>query len=135
MMNPLLLTDGYKLGHREQYPKGTTKVYANWTPRKSRIPEIDHVVFFGLQYAIKAYLIDQFDRCFFKQPKHKVIQEYKRYVDNYLATDYEISHISDLHDLGYLPIEIKALPEGTAVPIRTPMFTIVNTKPAFFLDY
>jgi nicotinamide phosphoribosyltransferase len=132
MMNPLLPTDGHKLGHREQYPKGTTKVYANWTPRKSRMPEIDHVVFFGLQYAIRVYLIDQFDRCFFKQPKHNVLKEYKRYVDNYLATDYDISHISDLYDLGYLPIEIKALPEGTALPIRTPMFTIVNTKPAFF---
>jgi nicotinamide phosphoribosyltransferase len=52
-MNPLLLTDGYKLGHKDQYPTGTTKVYANWTPRKSRIENIDKVVFFCLQYLIK----------------------------------------------------------------------------------
>lgn len=131
-MNPLLLTDGYKLGHKEQYPKGTTKVYSNWTPRKSRIQGIDEVVFFGLQYFIKKYLITAFENDFFKQPKEIVVKEYKTYVDHYLGVDYDVSHIEDLHDLGYLPIEIKALPEGTSVPIRTPMFTIVNTLPEFF---
>lgn len=64
-MNPLLLTDGYKLGHKEQYPNGTTFVYSNWTPRKSRIEGIDNVVFFGLQYFIKEYLIKQFNERFF----------------------------------------------------------------------
>ncbi|WP_459212284.1 nicotinate phosphoribosyltransferase [Aquimarina rhabdastrellae] len=131
-MNPLLLTDGYKLGHKEQYPQGTTKVYSNWTPRKSRIKGINEVVFFGLQYFIKEYLIKQFDTAFFQQPKALVTTEYKRYVDQYLGVDYDVKHIEDLHDLGYLPIEIKALPEGSIVPIRVPMFTIVNTKPEFF---
>ncbi|WP_046743328.1 nicotinate phosphoribosyltransferase [Kordia zhangzhouensis] len=131
-MNPLLLTDGYKLGHKEQYPQGTTKVYSNWTPRKSRIKGIDSVVFFGLQYFIKEYLITQFNDEFFSQPKAAVVAEYKKYVDNYLGVNYDISHIEALHDLGYLPIEIKALPEGVEVPIRTPMFTIVNTLPEFF---
>ncbi|WP_420571038.1 nicotinate phosphoribosyltransferase [Kordia sp.] len=131
-MNPLLLTDGYKLGHKEQYPQGTTKVYSNWTPRKSRINGINKVVFFGLQYFIKEYLIKQFDTEFFNQPKAHVVTEYKKYVDNYLGVDYDVSHIEALHDLGYLPIEIKALPEGTEVPIRVPMFTVVNTLPEFF---
>ena len=131
-MNPLLLTDGYKLGHREQYPEGTTLVYSNWTPRKSRIAGVDNVVFFGLQYFIKEYLIKQFNEHFFNLPKQDVVSEYKRYVDHYLGIDYDISHIEELHDLGYLPIEIKALPEGTEVPIRVPMFTLVNTKPEFF---
>ena len=131
-MNPLLLTDGYKLGHKEQYPQGTTKVYSNWTPRKSRIEGINSVVFFGLQYFIKEYLIKQFDTEFFNQPKAEVVTEYKKYVDNYLGVNYDVSHIEELHDLGYLPIEIKALPEGTEVPIRVPMFTIVNTLPQFF---
>lgn len=131
-MNPLLLTDGYKLGHKDQYPQGTTKVYSNWTPRKSRIDDIDKVVFFGLQYFIKKYLIEQFNAEFFNQPKAQVVFEYKKYVDHYLGVNYDISHIEALHDLGYLPIEIKALPEGTEVPFRVPMFTIVNTLPEFF---
>ena len=116
-MNPLLLTDGYKLGHKDQYPSGTTTVYANWTPRKSRIDGVDKVVFFGLQYFIKYYLIDQFDRYFFQQPKELVLAEYKTYVEAYLGTTYDVKHIADLHDLGYLPIEIKALKEGTQVPL------------------
>ncbi len=131
-MNPLLLTDGYKLGHKEQYPKGTNMVYSNWTPRKSRIDGINAVVFFGLQYFIKEYLIKQFNQEFFNQPKRAVITEYKKYVDHYLGVDYDVSHIEALHDLGYLPIEIKAVSEGTEVPIKVPMFTMVNTEPEFF---
>ncbi|MFP2994745.1 nicotinate phosphoribosyltransferase [Spongiivirga sp. MCCC 1A20706] len=131
-MNPLLLTDGYKLGHKEQYPQGTTMVYSNWTPRKSRIADINRVVFFGLQYFIKEYLINQFGDEFFAKPKDEVVAEYKRYVDHYLGVDYNVSHIEALHDLGYLPIEIKAIEEGKEVPLRVPMFTIVNTLPDFF---
>ncbi len=131
-MNPLLLTDGYKLGHKEQYPVGTNLVYSNWTPRKSRIEGIDHVVFFGLQYFIKEYLMNSFNRDFFNQPKELVVSEYKKYVDHYLGVDYDVSHIESLHDLGYLPIEIKAIEEGASVPIRVPMFIISNTIPEFF---
>ncbi|WP_113637538.1 nicotinate phosphoribosyltransferase [Nubsella zeaxanthinifaciens] len=132
-MNPLLLTDGYKVDHRRQYPNGTTLVYSNWTPRKSRINEIQEVVFFGLQYFIKKYILEDFDLYFFKQPKEKVIAEYKRRIDNYLGENQVgIDHIAALHDLGYIPMVFKALPEGVAVPTRVPMFTIYNTKPDFF---
>lgn len=132
-MNPILFTDGYKVDHRSQYPKGTTLVYANLTPRKSRLPGVDSVVFFGLQYAIKHYLIDTFDRYFFARPKAEVVAQYRRRIEAYLGPDaitYE--HIEALHDLGYLPLEIRALPEGTRVPVRVPMFTIHNTLPEFF---
>lgn len=132
-MNPLLLTDGYKVDHRRQYPTGTTLVYSNWTPRKSRIQDIDHVVFFGLQYFIKKYILEDFETYFFKQPKEKVIKEYSRRINNYLGENQVgTKHIEDLHDLGYIPMVIKALPEGTSVPIRVPMFTMYNTKPEFF---
>ena len=132
-MNTIHLSDGYKVDHRNQYPKGTELVYANWTPRKSRIKGIDKVVFFGLQYFIKNYLQKEFDQNFFAQPKVAVINRYKRRISSYLganAITYE--HIEALHDLGYLPIEIKALPEGMLTPIRMPMFTIKNTLPEFF---
>lgn len=132
-MNPLHATDAYKLDHRRQYPEGTTLVYSNWTPRGSRIPEINEVVFFGLQYFIKKYLIEEFDRNFFSQRKEEVVSNYARRVmgvlgENQVGTD----HIEALHDLGYLPIEIKAIDEGLSVPMRVPMFTIKNTLPEFF---
>lgn len=132
-MNPLLLTDGYKVDHRRQYPNGTTLVYSNWTPRKSRIEGIDEVVFFGLQYFIKKYILDDFETYFFKQPKEKVVAEYSRRINNYLGENQVgTKHIEDLHDLGYIPMVIKALSEGVSVPMRVPMFTMYNTLPEFF---
>lgn len=132
-MNPLLLTDGYKVDHRRQYPNGTTLVYSNWTPRKSRMEEVDEIVFFGLQYFIKKYILEDFETYFFKQPKEKVVAEYARRINNYLGENQVgTKHIQDLHDLGYIPMVIKALPEGASVPLRVPMFTMYNTLPEFF---
>src|SRR6201995_2400284 len=131
--SPILLKDGYKVGHKFQYPEGTSLVYSNLTPRKSRDPEIKEIVFFGMQYFIKEYLISQFDEGFFKRPKNEVLKAYARRMDFYLGKDsITYKHIGDLHDLGYLPLEIKALPEGTLVPMRVPVFTIKNTLPEFF---
>ena len=132
-MNPLLLTDGYKVDHRRQYPEGTTLVYSNWTPRKSRIEGVNEVVFFGLQYFIKKYIIEDFEKHFFSQPKDKILKEYARRINNYLGpNEVGVEHIAALHDLGYIPMIFKALPEGAVVPIRVPMFTMYNTKPEFF---
>ncbi|WP_337041649.1 nicotinate phosphoribosyltransferase [Emticicia sp. 17c] len=132
-MNPLLMTDGYKVDHRRQYPVGTTLVYSNWTPRKSRIENIPEVVFFGLQYFLKKYIIEDFSTYFFNQPKEVVIKQYARFINNYLGENQVgTKHIEALHDLGYIPMVFKALPEGTSVPVRVPMFTMYNTKPEFF---
>lgn len=132
-MNSLLNTDGYKVDHRRQYPAGTTLVYSNWTPRRSRIPEIDEVVFFGLQYFIKHYLLEDFRVNFFQRPKEEVLRTYARRIDTYLGPNaVGTDHIAALHDLGYLPMVIKALPEGSCVPLRVPMCTMYNTKPDFF---
>jgi len=50
----------------------------------------------------------------------------------YLGCEYDVSHIEALWDLGYLPIKMKALPEGTTVPMGVPVLTIYNTKPEFY---
>ena len=132
-MNPILLTDGYKVDHRRQYPEGTSLVYSNWTPRKSRIQNVDEVVFFGLQYFIKKYILEDFQTHFFNKPKEEVTKKYARRINNYLGENQVgIKHIEELHDLGYIPMVFKALPEGASVPIRIPMFTMYNTLPDFF---
>lgn len=130
---PELQIDFYKTGHKDQYPEKTELVYANWTPRKSRDTNIDKVVFFGLQYFIKEYLINQWNENFFKLPKEEVVERYKRRMDTSLGPDMvPTSHIAALHDKQYLPIVIKALDEGVLCPIRVPMFTISNTDKDFF---
>lgn len=133
MISPILYKDFYKTDHRRQYPKGTEAVYSNLTARTSRLPNVDNIVVFGIQYFIKDYLIRRFNDGFFSQPKEKVIAQYKRRMDTSLGIgSIPTDHLEALHDLGYLPIRIKALPEGSLCPLRVPFFTIVNTRPDFF---
>ena len=126
-----LACDGYKTSHRKQYSPYTQVIYSTWTPRKSRMEGVNKVVVFGIQYFIKDYLIDSFNETFFNRPKDEVINEFKRIMRNYTGDD-DASHWEALHDLGYLPLRIDALEEGTLCPIRVPMFTIQNTKPEFY---
>jgi nicotinamide phosphoribosyltransferase len=134
------LTDGYKVGHPAQYQEGTTKVYSNFTPRNfdyavtTPATKTDKMVFVGLQYAMQEYLLNQWNESFFSQPKEKVLAKYARRIKNYLGTNQGTQAqkmISDLHDLGYLPIKIKALPEGSRVNAGIPVFTITNTHDSF----
>lgn len=135
-INPLTGMDFYKGDHRNQYPKGTLEVSSNFTPRSNKwadeiAPRIDNkVVVYGLQFFIKDFLMDIWVNGFFKQPKEKVVAYYKRRMDNALGEGaITMEHIEALHDLGYLPIKIKALPEGERSPIGVPQLTIVNTHP------
>lgn len=137
-INPLQSIDFYKTGHHIQYPEGTTEVYSNFTARSSKLFNStkgydNTVTFFGLQYFIKDFLIDSWNENFFNRPKEEVIQEYKKRMDTSLGVNaVGTKHIEDLHDLGFLPIRIKALAEGSKVPIGIPLLTIVNTLPDFF---
>ena len=131
-INPMLLIDFYKAVHAEMLPKDITKSVSYFTPRMSRVERWDKVVMFGLQGFIKTYLIDYFNQEFFGKPFEEVIGEYKRIMDAALGAEaYKIEKIEKLHKLGYLPIEIIALPEGTLVPMHVPMFGITNTHPEF----
>ena len=129
--NPLYLTDGYKLSHDKMYPNGTTKVYSNFTPRSNKhAPNgINYVVSFGQQFAMmKIYgLFEQFF-----QGEKEDIENFKTEISSYLGVDYDVSHFEKLHDLGYLPIHVKIIEEGTIVPIKTPILTITNTHEDFY---
>ena len=132
-MNPLFLTDGYKTGHHQQYPKGTTLVYSNFTPRSNKYAPAgcDQVVSFGQQMIMKQ-IHEAFDKDFFSRKKSEVCGEMKRELSLYLGTDYDVSHFEALHDLGYLPINVKVIEEGTLVPIKVPILTVYNTHPDFY---
>ncbi len=140
-IQPALQTDYYKVNHHRMYKDGTSKIYSNLTPRKSRMEGVNNIVVFGIQYFILEYLIKQWNEEFFlttsplapetrksKYFKDKVISQYKRMMDYTLGKDsVTTKHLEDLWDLGYMPLEIKALPEGTLCPIGVPCLTITNT--------
>jgi nicotinamide phosphoribosyltransferase len=131
-MSLLLMTDVYKVDHRRQYPRGTTHVYSNFTARTSRVEGQTHVPLVGLQYFLDQYFGHRAQQ-WFERPRQSVLGEYRRTLDDCLpGNDIGVEHIGALHDLGYLPIEVCAVPEGTRVPLRVPMFTVENTHPAFF---
>lgn len=127
-------TDFYKMFHKEAYHPNITKVYSNYTSRNGRLSNVKNnkeVMFVGLQYFIKDVLIKEWNETFFELPKDIAIRSIKRITDNCLGFDYDASHFEALHDLGYLPISIKALPEGVSVPYGVPPVTFVNTVDGF----
>lgn len=130
--NMMLLMDFYKVSHKNMYPDGMTKLYCTWTPRSGRFfPESNFVVWFGLQGFVNTYLISYFNEWFFNRPIEEIVEEYKLYIHNTFDENAKVDHIIALHKLGYLPIEIKALPEGTKIPYRVPCCTVTNTHPDF----
>ena len=132
-LSAALLCDFYKLAHRPMYPQGMETVYSTWTPRASRMRGVDQVVAFGAQAFIKDKLISLLNKNFFKRDKEAVMAEFKRIIKFTLGDQNpDTTHLEALHDLGYLPLSIKALPEGTVVPLRVPTLTIQNTDTRFF---
>lgn len=129
-MNPLLQVDAYKVSHWAMYPSGTEYVYSNTTPRKSRMKGINAVTVFGIQYFVKEYIYRQWNENFFSKSLEHVLSEYEYVIVPALGKNaISRENIEYLWNLGYLPIRIKALPEGTICPIRVPFMTIVNTDP------
>jgi nicotinamide phosphoribosyltransferase len=119
--NICLLTDSYKITHHYFYPKGTEKIYSYLESRVGA--EFNKTVFYGLQYIIKKYLEGQV-----------VTQEKIDEADSLIGTHIGEGifnkagweYLLDEHD-GYLPIEIKAVAEGTPVDVGNALMTVENT--------
>lgn len=130
-LNPALLIDCYKFGHPGQNPEGLTNILTNGTFRTSRVNGVDKVLWFGFQATLND-LTDIWEEQFFGQEESVVLAAYKRRSDGMLGPDaINIDHIRDLHRIGYLPLRVRSLAEGTEVPLRIPVFTIETTDPRF----
>lgn len=131
-INAALMCDFYKIVHRDMINPAMTKSMSYYTPRMSRVKRWDKVVMFGLQMFCKTWLIDYFNENFFAVSEEEIVADYQRVLDNSFGKGiYDTESIRKLHRLGYLPLEIIALPEGTLVPMHVPMFGITNTHPDF----
>ena len=119
MKNILLNTDSYKTSHYSQYPEGAKRVHSYIEARGSTIPEVQEVTFFGLQTFLREYLSTGFT----KRDIQKAEALLKAHGAPFNAGDWH--YIRDRYN-GKLPVTIKALPEGTTVPVGTPLVTVEN---------
>ena len=116
--NICLLTDSYKLTHHYLYPKGTEKIYSYLESRTGA--EFNKTIFYGLQYILKKYLVGNV------VSEEKVL-EAEKLVDAHIApgifnTD-DWMYIARELD-GKLPIEIKAVAEGSPVNVGNVLMTV-----------
>ena len=121
-INITLNTDSYKLSHWPQYPEGTQKVFSYIESRGGRY---DETVVFGLQMFLKEYLS--------KPVTKEMVAEGKAFADAH-GEPFNLDgwmRLIEKHD-GYLPIEIKSVPEGTVLPVSNIMASVVNTDDEFF---
>ena len=122
--NPLLRTDVYKLGHMLQYRPGTTKVYSYLCARSKK--NFDSTLFFGLQYYLREYL---------SQPiTQEMADEFYRHHDAIVGPvpDDVRAKIQSLVKVGFWPLHIKAVREGSVVENGNALMTITNTHPDFY---
>ena len=142
----ILMSDYYKQAHAEQYPEGITKLISYATARMTRMPKEmlgDKLTVFGIQSYVKDFLIERFNETFFNVPLEEAMAEYEMVIGDTFPLQYvNTGKFEALHKLGYLPVEVGCLPEGTRVPIRSafelpegqcqvPFMYIVNTHPDF----
>jgi nicotinamide phosphoribosyltransferase len=136
LLNPVFHTDSYKVSHKAMEVDQTQLIYSNFTPRSSKYfedmyPNFDKkVVFFGLQYFILKELVHNWQEHFFSRDHDEVMSQIEEIFLPYIGMSGDkLKHFSDLHKLGYLPLHVKALDEGTLVPVGMPVLTVQNTHP------
>lgn len=120
--------DVYKEAHNDAYHKEIDTVYTNYISRSnthSNVPDSSFVVVVGNQTFVLDHIVNEWE-AFFKLPKEKAIRNHRRILSSMLNSDIDMTALGELHDLGYLPITIKALPEGTFAPYQVPAISIVN---------
>ena len=119
-MNICTATDSYKMAHYAMYPAGTKKVYSYFESRKGA--KFDETVFFGLQSLLK-----ELEGQVVTQAKINFAEKLTgKHLGNEEVFNAERwQYILDKYD-GRLPVRIKAIPEGTAVPTGNVLLTIEN---------
>ncbi len=129
--NSLFYSDGYKVGHKAMLAPGTSRLYGTWIPRsvKHAPKGVKGIVSFGQQLTMR-WLHDEFKENFFPLSKEEALK-FGKDMSLYLGMEYDATHFGNLHDLGYLPIRVKSLPEGIETLPNVPHMTFINTVDGF----
>ena len=124
-------SDGYKVGHKRMLAAFTDFLYGTWIPRSLKYAPkgVKKILSIGHQLTVR-WLHAEWQENFFDMPKDVAVK-FGTDMAKYLGMPYDASHFEALHDLGYLPIRIKALPEGIETDPNVPHMTFINTVPGF----
>lgn len=122
--NIILKTDSYKVSHWRQYPKGASAVFSFLESRGGQFPE---ALFFGLQYILKRHFVGQVVTADDIKEAKEIFSGH--FGDPTLFNEDGWRYILDKYE-GRLPVTIKAVPEGTMVPVSNIMMGVVNSEPA-----
>ena len=132
----ILKTDFYKVTHMQQYNTGITHFTSYLTPRGSRFKNIDKMVVFGIANFVNEILYKDFNENFFGKHWLDIYEDLIEVLHDGLH--YSLPTIKEtelkikkLYNLGYLPIELNGLPEGTLCPMGVPAIEIRSTHPDF----
>lgn len=120
MTNPILATDSYKQSHFLQYPPEARAISAYVEARTGGFAE--QVLFLGLQ----PYLIDYLARPVTPADIEEAGAICTVHGVPFNRAGWE-AIVADHR--GFLPLEIRALPEGTIVPTGVPLVQVENTDP------
>lgn len=129
-----LLLDVYKGGHPLLYNPDITHMFINYTSRFGHycnVKDNEEVMNLGMQYFCIEFLIDRWNTTFFQRDKAEAVGEFCEVMSSVLGFPVEAPHLEALHDLQYLPLEIRSLPEGVMVPYGVPAWTAKNTVAGF----
>ena len=126
----MLYSDSYKQCHNRMYPQNQEELVSYLTPRKTMSEYFPKMVVYGIQPFLKD--MNEAFESFFADPIELVMYEYDHYIGAHLGLDNVArDRIIELHELGYLPLEIRALPEGSIVNMGIPIVEMRNTHPRF----
>ncbi|MEC5406295.1 nicotinate phosphoribosyltransferase [Paraburkholderia sp. MPAMCS5] len=122
LSNPILNTDSYKASHYLQYPPEASAMFSYIESRGGRY---ERTVFFGLQILLKTYLC--------RPVTPPMIDEAKAFFTAHGEPFNEAGwrHIVQQYN-GYLPVRIRAVPEGSVVPTHNVLVTVECDDPQVF---
>ena len=126
----MLYSDSYKQCHPLMYPDNQEILVSYLTPRKAMNEHFPKMVVWGIHPFITD--INYAFNAFFQLPLEVVMNEYDHYIGAHLGIgNVARDRIVELHELNYLPLEIRAMPEGTVVNMGIPIVEMRNTHPRF----
>lgn len=122
ILNMALASDSYKLSHANQYPPNTTEMFSYFESRGGAY-HYDRLVFFGLQYYLKKYLTTPVAM--------EDVEEAKQFAEAH-GCPFNYEGWKHIANLGYLPVKIRAVPEGSVIPLHNIIMSVESTDPKVF---